>query len=132
MFAIRRLAKELEEIRNSGKKNFRNIQVDDSILSWQGLIVLDNPPYDKGTFKMEIIFPAEYPFKPPRIIFKTRIYQPNIDEKGQVCLPATMTENWIPVIKPEEVIQSLIALLDDPPARTPPEDRFSRRILKRP
>lgn len=32
MFAIRRLAKELEEIRNSGKKNIRNIQVD-SILS---------------------------------------------------------------------------------------------------
>uniref|UniRef100_A0A674PH70 E2 ubiquitin-conjugating enzyme n=1 Tax=Takifugu rubripes TaxID=31033 RepID=A0A674PH70_TAKRU len=115
MFAIRRLAKELEEIRNSGKKNFRNIQVDDSILSWQGLIVLDNPPYDKGAFKMEIIFPAEYPFKPPRIIFKTRIYHPNIDEKGQVCLPATMAENWIPVIKPEEVIHSLIALLDDPP-----------------
>lgn len=71
MFAIRMLAKELEEIRNSGKKNFRNIQVDNSILSWQGLIILDNPPYDKGAFKMEIIFPAEYPFKPPRIIFKT-------------------------------------------------------------
>lgn len=83
MFAIRRLAKELEESRNSGKKNFRNIQVDDTILSWQGLIFLDNPPYDKGAFKIEIIFPAQYPFKLPRIIFKTRIYHPNIDEKGQ-------------------------------------------------
>ncbi|TRY93584.1 hypothetical protein DNTS_005183 [Danionella cerebrum] len=31
---------ELEEIRKSGMKNFRNIQVDESnILTWQGLIV---------------------------------------------------------------------------------------------
>ncbi|CDQ83755.1 unnamed protein product [Oncorhynchus mykiss] len=40
MAASRRLHKELEEIRKSGMKNFRNIQVDESnILTWQGLIV---------------------------------------------------------------------------------------------
>uniref|UniRef100_A0A3P8WZ94 Ubiquitin-conjugating enzyme E2 L3-like n=1 Tax=Cynoglossus semilaevis TaxID=244447 RepID=A0A3P8WZ94_CYNSE len=40
MAASRRLAKELDEIRKSGMKNFRNIQVDESnLLSWQGLIV---------------------------------------------------------------------------------------------
>ncbi|KAG8011627.1 Ubiquitin-conjugating enzyme E2 L3 [Nibea albiflora] len=77
-------SQELDEIRKSGMKNFRNIQVDESnLLSWQGLIVPDNPPYDKGAFRIEIIFPAEYPFKPPKITFKTKIYHPNIDEKGQ-------------------------------------------------
>jgi ubiquitin-conjugating enzyme E2 L3 len=44
----------------------------------------ENPPYNKGAFRIEINFPAEYPFKPPKISFKTKIYHPNIDEKGQV------------------------------------------------
>ncbi|XP_067262044.1 ubiquitin-conjugating enzyme E2 L3b isoform X2 [Chanodichthys erythropterus] len=112
--------RELEEIRKSGMKNFRNIQVDESnILTWQGLIVPDNPPYDKGAFRIEIIFPAEYPFKPPKITFKTKIYHPNIDEKGQVCLPVISAENWKPATKTDQVIQSLIALVNDPQPEHP-------------
>ncbi|XP_054590574.1 ubiquitin-conjugating enzyme E2 L3b isoform X2 [Nothobranchius furzeri] len=85
-------------------KNFRNIQVEESnLLSWQGLIVPDNPPYDKGAFRIEIIFPTEYPFKPPKITFKTKIYHPNIDEKGQVCLPVISAENWKPATKTDQV-----------------------------
>uniref|UniRef100_A0A8D3CWA2 E2 ubiquitin-conjugating enzyme n=1 Tax=Scophthalmus maximus TaxID=52904 RepID=A0A8D3CWA2_SCOMX len=111
---------ELEEIRTSGMKNFRNIQVDESnLLSWQGLIVPDNPPYDKGAFRIEIIFPTEYPFKPPKITFKTKIYHPNIDEKGQVCLPVISAENWKPATKTDQVIQSLIALVNDPQPEHP-------------
>ncbi|TSM28095.1 Ubiquitin-conjugating enzyme E2 L3 [Bagarius yarrelli] len=111
---------ELDEIRRSGMKNFRNIQVDESnILTWQGLIVPDNPPYDKGAFRIEIIFPAEYPFKPPKITFKTKIYHPNIDEKGQVCLPVISAENWKPATKTDQVIQSLIALVNDPQPEHP-------------
>ncbi|CAD7681332.1 unnamed protein product [Nyctereutes procyonoides] len=58
-----------------------------NLLTWQRLIVPDNPPYDKGAFRIKINFPAKYPFKPPKITFKTKIYHLNIDEKGQVCLP---------------------------------------------
>nr|XP_055108348.1 ubiquitin-conjugating enzyme E2 L3 isoform X2 [Symphalangus syndactylus] len=63
---------------------------------------LDNPPYDKGAFRIEINFPAEYPFKPPKITFKTKIYHPNIDEKGQVCLPVISAENWKPATKTDQ------------------------------
>lgn len=62
----------------------------------------DNPPYDKGAFRIEINFPAEYPFKPPKITFKTKIYHPNIDEKGQVCLPVISAENWKPATKTDQ------------------------------
>lgn len=62
----------------------------------------DNPPYDKGAFRIEITFPAEYPFKPPKITFKTKIYHPNIDEKGQVCLPVISAENWKPATKTDQ------------------------------
>ncbi len=65
----------------------------------------DTAPYSKGAFRIDIQFPAEYPFKPPKISFKTRIYHPNVDEKGQVCLPIVAAENWKPATKTDQVIQ---------------------------
>ncbi|CAB3985854.1 ubiquitin-conjugating enzyme E2 L3 [Paramuricea clavata] len=103
MAATRRLTKELNDIRKSGIRVFRDIRVDESnILNWQGLIVPESAPYNKGAFRIEIVFPAEYPFKPPKITFKTKIYHPNIDEKGQVCLPIIGAENWKPATKTDQ------------------------------
>ncbi|CAD5115451.1 unnamed protein product [Dimorphilus gyrociliatus] len=120
MAASRRLAKELSDIKTSGLKTFRDIEVDDAnILSWKGIILPDSAPYNKGAFKIEIHFPAEYPFKPPKITFVTKIYHPNIDEKGQVCLPIISTDNWKPATRTDQVIQSLIALVNDPEPEHP-------------
>lgn len=120
MAATRRLQKELQGIREAAVSSFRDIRVDESnILVWQVLIVPDKPPYNKGAFRIEINFPAEYPFKPPKITFKTKIYHPNIDEKGQVCLPIINAENWKPATKTDQVIQSLVALIEEPEPEHP-------------
>lgn len=120
MAATRRLQKELSEIKQYKSKAFRDVLVDEeNSLFWKGLIVPDNPPYNKGAFKIFIEFPAEYPFKPPKITFKTKIYHPNIDEKGQVCLPIISAENWKPATKTNQVIQSLVALVNDPEPEHP-------------
>ncbi|CAO2601340.1 Ubiquitin-conjugating enzyme E2 L3 [Lemmus lemmus] len=120
MVTSRRLMKELEEIRKCKMKNFCNIQVDEAnSLTWQGLIVADNHPYDKGAFRIEINFPAECPFKPPKSTYKTKIYHPNTDEKGQVCLPVISAENRKPATQTNQVIQSLIALVNDPQPEHP-------------
>lgn len=57
---------------------------------------------------------ADYPFKPPTIKFITPIYHPNVDEKGGVCLPLVLPDNWKPAVKVEQVLQSLVALVNDP------------------
>merc|ERR1719259_1163318 len=115
MAATRRLTKELSDIRKSDSKSFRNIIVDESnILYWTGLIVPDKAPYNKGAFKVDINFPAEYPFKPPKVTFKTKIYHPNVDEKGQVCLPIVSVENWKPATKTDQVIQTLVKMINVP------------------
>ncbi|CAO2624218.1 Ubiquitin-conjugating enzyme E2 L3 [Lemmus lemmus] len=113
MVARRRLMKKLEEIHKCGMKKFSNIQVDEAnLFTWLGLIVPDSPPYDKGAFRVEINFSAE-------ITFKIKIYHPNIDEKGRVYLLVISAENRKPVIKTDQVIQSLIALVNDPQPEHP-------------
>ena len=68
----------------------------------------------QGAFLIDLVFPPEYPFKPPKVSFRTKIYHPNIDEKGQVCLPIVAAENWKPATKTEQVIQALVSLVNDP------------------
>ncbi|XP_013205980.1 ubiquitin-conjugating enzyme E2 L3-like isoform X2 [Microtus ochrogaster] len=93
-------------------------------------LMKDNPPYDNGAFRIEISFSAEYPFKPPKITFKTKIYHPNIDEKGQVCLLVISAENWKPATKTNQVIQSLIALVKDPQPEHPLNSSFDPEYSK--
>eukprot|EP00092_Neocalanus_flemingeri_P041361 GFUD01045036.1.p1 GENE.GFUD01045036.1~~GFUD01045036.1.p1 ORF type:complete len:155 (-),score=55.46 GFUD01045036.1:170-634(-) len=131
MAATRRLQKELGDLKNSGNKSFRNVQVDETnLLVWQGLLVPDKAPYNKGAFLVDLVFPAEYPFKPPKVSFTTKIYHPNIDEDGQVCLPIISAEKWKPATKVEQVIQALVCLVNDPepdhPLRADLAEEFSK------
>lgn len=131
MTAPRRLRKELTDLLACQLKSFRDIATDDdNLLRWTGLIVPDNPPYNKGAFRIEINFPAEYPFKPPKINFKTKIYHPNIDEKGQVCLPIISTENWKPATRTDQVVQALIALINDPEPEHPLRTDLAEEYLR--
>ena len=50
---------------------------------------------------LSIIIVREWAYS-PQITFKTKIYHPNIDEKGQVCLPIISPENWKPATKTDQ------------------------------
>ncbi len=43
-------------------------------------------PYEGGKFKVELFLPDEYPMAPPKVRFMTKLYHPNIDKLGRVCL----------------------------------------------
>jgi len=129
--ASKRLQKELHDLKAKRLKVFRDIVTDESnILQWHGLILPDKVPYNKGAFKIEINFPAEYPFKPPKILFKTQIYHPNIDENGQVCLPIISAENWKPATTADQVIHSLVALVNDPEPQHPLRADLAEEFVK--
>ena len=131
MAATRRLQKELGDIQNAGLKSFRDITVDETnILQWTGLIVPDCAPYNKGAFRIDLEFPPEYPFKPPKITFRTKIYHPNVDEKGQVCLSIVAVENWKPATKTDQVIEALVKMINQPEPDHPLRGDLAEEYMK--
>ena len=56
--------------------NFRHFYV--------GIEGPDQTPYESGYFTLELYLPDDYPMRPPKALFTTKIYHPNIDGLGSV------------------------------------------------
>ena len=54
-------------------------------------------PYQGGVFFLNIHFPSDYPFKPPKVSFTTRIYHPNVNSNGSICLDI-LNAQWSPAL----------------------------------
>eukprot|EP00930_Biecheleria_cincta_P103982 TRINITY_DN96107_c0_g1_i1.p1 TRINITY_DN96107_c0_g1~~TRINITY_DN96107_c0_g1_i1.p1 ORF type:complete len:283 (+),score=26.04 TRINITY_DN96107_c0_g1_i1:95-850(+) len=81
---------------------------------WQGTILGDpSTPYAGGVFTVDIHFPSDYPFKPPRNRFVTKIYSCNIDERGAHCLDIDKGQ-WSPALTVWKLLLSLRSMLSDP------------------
>jgi ubiquitin-conjugating enzyme E2 D/E len=60
-------------------------------------VVKGDSPYAGGVFFLSITFPTDYPFKPPKVSFTTKIYHPNINANGSICLDI-LRDQWSPAL----------------------------------
>ncbi|KRX55873.1 Ubiquitin-conjugating enzyme E2 N, partial [Trichinella sp. T9] len=70
-------------------------------------------PFEGGMFKLELFLPEEYPMAAPKVRFMTKIYHPNIDKLGRICLDI-LKDKWSPALQIRTVLLSIQALLSSP------------------
>lgn len=113
---VRRISKELEMLRKNPSMNVTAGPVDDDLTKWQATIFgPSDSPYAAGVFYLNIEFPQTYPFKPPKVWFRTKIYHPNINpHSGAICLDILKEGGgWVPSLTIEKVLLSICSLFTD-------------------
>lgn len=124
--ALRRIERELADLRKDPPANCSAGPVGEDIFKWEGVIIgPDDSPYAGGVFKLHIQFPTDYPFKPPHCQFVTKIYHPNINAAGLICLDI-LKQQWSPALTIMKVLLSITSLLTDPN----PDDPFMPDIAR--
>uniref|UniRef100_H3HAQ5 UBC core domain-containing protein n=1 Tax=Phytophthora ramorum TaxID=164328 RepID=H3HAQ5_PHYRM len=111
--ALKRINKELQDLGRDPPANCSAGPVGDDLFHWQATIMgPEDSPYAGGVYFLNIYFPADYPFKPPKVNFTTRIYHCNINANGGICLDI-LKDQWSPALTISKVLLSICSLLTD-------------------
>ena len=124
--AIRRLQSEIIQLNNEPNYFFSVSPNESNFLLWDFTLI--GPPetfFEGGIFKGTINFPKEYPNKPPKLIFTSNMYHPNIYSNGSVCISIlhegvdqygyeSVNERWNPSQSVSTVLMSILSMLGYP------------------
>ena len=98
--AANRIQKELAAFLADPPPGCSVLQMGDDLSRWQ--VKVQGPPessFEGGNFTLLVTFPPDYPFKPPKVKFETRIFHPNINQSGDICLDT----QWAPGLSMAQV-----------------------------
>ncbi|KAL3680377.1 hypothetical protein R1sor_023333 [Riccia sorocarpa] len=112
--ASKRILKELKDLQKDPPTSCSAGPVAEDMFHWQATIMgPSDSPYAGGVFVVTIHFPPDYPFKPPKVAFRTKVFHPNINSNGSICLDI-LKEQWSPALTISKVLLSICSLLTDP------------------
>ncbi|XP_074577347.1 ubiquitin-conjugating enzyme E2 19-like isoform X2 [Curcuma longa] len=84
---LKRLQSELMALMIGGDPGVSAFPEGDNIFCWRGTITGSKDTVYEGTiYKLSLVFPTDYPFKPPKVKFDTVCFHPNVDLSGNICL----------------------------------------------
>ncbi|XP_074314840.1 ubiquitin-conjugating enzyme E2 11-like [Silene latifolia] len=123
--AVKRIQKELRDMQKDPPSNCSAGPSSSDIFSWRATIVGPmGTPFAGGIFNLSVHFPHDYPIKPPKVKFLTKVYHPNINSEGSICLDI-LKANWSPALSLPAVLISICSLLSDPNPDDPLEPEIA-------
>jgi len=110
----KRIVRELNDLQRDPPSNCSAGPItEQDIYNWKATIIgPEGSPYSGGLFQLIISFPTDYPFKPPKVQFMTKIFHPNINANGGICLDI-LKDQWSPALSIGKVLLSISSLLTD-------------------
>eukprot|EP00274_Cyanoptyche_gloeocystis_P007268 CAMPEP_0196666698 /NCGR_PEP_ID=MMETSP1086-20130531/64663_1 /TAXON_ID=77921 /ORGANISM="Cyanoptyche gloeocystis , Strain SAG4.97" /LENGTH=143 /DNA_ID=CAMNT_0042003929 /DNA_START=62 /DNA_END=490 /DNA_ORIENTATION=- len=122
----KRITKETERLLKEPPPGISASPHDDNLRYFD--VIITGPQqsaYEGGVFKLELFLPDDYPMAPPKVRFLTKIYHPNIDKLGRICLDI-LKDKWSPALQIRTVLLSIQALMSAPN----PDDPLSNEIAE--
>ncbi|KAK8800333.1 hypothetical protein WA171_004966 [Blastocystis sp. BT1] len=133
-FAVTLLQRQFQELTLNPPEGI-SVGLKDEVNLFEWTVVMEGPmdtPYEGGIFKAELIFPFDFPSRPPTMRFISPMWHPNIFSNGCVCIsilhPAGRDEmnlqeredeKWRPIISVEAILLSVQSMLTDPNENSP-------------
>eukprot|EP01066_Platyproteum_vivax_P010636 Platyproteum_vivax@DN4784_c0_g1_i1.p1 len=125
-FARRRLIRDFKKLQSDPPSGVSGSPTNNDIMRWDAVIFgPEDTPWDGGTFKLEMEFSEEYPNKPPKVRFTTKMFHPNIYQDGQICLDILQNQ-WSPIYDVSAILTSIQSLLCDPNPNSPANQEAAR------
>jgi len=104
-------------------------------------VYIQGPPdtfYDRGAFRALLTFPEDFPYTPPKMVFTSEVWHPNVfwggKKSGEVCISIlhppggnpempdeceSDNERWKPAHSVTTILLSIISMLSDPNFSSP-------------
>jgi len=128
--ALKRINKELQDLGRDPPASCSAGPIGDDMFNWQATIMgPPDSPYAGGVFFLNITFPPDYPFKPPKVHFITKIYHCNVHSIGSICLDI-LKDQWSPALTISKVLLSISSLLTDPNPNDPFVPEIAQQYLR--
>lgn len=103
----------------------------DKLLNFVVTIAPDEGYYKGGKFVFTFTVPALYPHEPPKVKCTQKVYHPNLDYDGNVCLNI-LREDWKPVLSISSCVYGLNFLFLDPNPEDPLNKDAARDLVESP
>eukprot|EP00389_Voromonas_pontica_P001139 GDKH01001698.1.p1 GENE.GDKH01001698.1~~GDKH01001698.1.p1 ORF type:complete len:189 (+),score=21.20 GDKH01001698.1:94-660(+) len=107
-----RVQKELDELELPPATTI-NFPDKDVLMKFDVMIQPDEGYWKGAKYSFSFTIPPGYPHEPPKVKCETKVYHPNIDLKGNICLNI-LREDWKPVLSINSVVYGLLYLFLEP------------------
>lgn len=129
--AEKRVTKEVKGLEEKPPTEFKVVKTKNTrhvLLCLNGAV---DTPYEGGKFYVEFFFPDDYPSNAPKSRFLTKIFHPNIDKIGRICLDI-FKEHWSAALQLRTIGISLMALLSNPNVNDPLDQNVAKEFIDNP